>query len=170
MTNRLLIQVRWIFALAPLLAGSSVLAVDVPAVFSDHAVLQRDLALPGWGIGRPGSEVAVEFAGQRKSARVANDGRWLVTLDPLAASARGRTMTIAGSDGTIEVKDILIGEVWICGGQSNMEWPVRASDNADAEIAAGDTPWLRRIKAPHLLARTPSSDIDAAWEWLREEA
>ena len=58
----------------------------------------------------------------------------------------------------------MIGEVWLCGGQSNMEWPVRASDNADAEIAAGDTPWLRRIKAPHLLARTPSSDIDAAWE------
>ena len=139
-------------------------AIDVPAVFSDHAVLQRDLPLPIWGTGEPGTEVTVQFAGQNKTAIVDKDGKWTTTLDPLPANAEGRTMTIKGSDGTIEVKDILVGEVWLCGGQSNMEWSVRSSNNADAEIAAGDTPWLRRIKTPHLLSRIPEGDIDTSWE------
>ncbi|MEC9477081.1 MAG: sialate O-acetylesterase [Planctomycetota bacterium] len=139
-------------------------AIDVPAVFSDHAVFQRDLSLPIWGTGEPGTEVSVQFSGQNKTTTVDSDGNWQTTLDPMPASAEGRMMTITGSDGTIEVKDILVGEVWLCGGQSNMEWSVRASQDADAEIAAGDTPWLRRIKAPHLLSRTPEQDINAAWE------
>ena len=127
-------------------------AIDVPAVFSDHAVLQRDLPLPIWGTGEPGTEISVQFSGQNKTATVGNDGKWETILDPMPANAEGRTMTIKGSDGTIEIKDILVGEVWLCGGQSNMEWSVRASYNADAEIAAGDTPCLRRIKAPHILS------------------
>ncbi|MEE2856870.1 MAG: sialate O-acetylesterase [Planctomycetota bacterium] len=145
-------------------------AVDVPAVFSDHAVFQRDLPLPIWGTGDPGTEVTVQFAGQQKTAMVAKDGNWTTTLDPMPASAEGRTMTIEASDGTIEVKDILVGEVWLCGGQSNMEWAVRSSNDADAEIAAGDTPWLRRIKTPHLLSRTPQADIDCAWEVSTKES
>lgn len=140
------------------------LGIDVPPVFSDHAVLQRNIELPVWGRGDAGTEVTVEFAGQKKSTTVLADGNWSLTLDALAASAEGRTMVITGSDGVIEVKDILVGEVWICGGQSNMEWSVRASMNADEEIAAGDLPWLRRIKTPHLLSRTPEYDIAAAWE------
>lgn len=153
-----------VFAFCVLLTTPMVQAIDVPAVFSDHAVLQRDLSLPIWGTGEPGTEVTVDFAGQSKTTTVDGDGKWLTTLDPMPASAEGRTMTIKGSDGTIEVKDVLVGEVWLCGGQSNMEWPIRASQNADAEIAAGDTPWLRRIKAPHLLSRTPEDDINTAWE------
>jgi len=145
-------------------------AVDVPAVFSDHAVFQRNLPLPIWGTGEPGTEVTVQFAGQQKTAMVAKDGNWTTTLDPMPASAEGRTMTIEASDGTIEVKDILVGEVWHCGGQSNMEWPLRASNNADAEIAAGDTSWLRRIKTPHLLSRTPQADIDCSWEVSTKES
>ncbi len=164
MSNSVFVRGRWILAVLPLFVSSSLLAVDVPAVFSDHAVMQRDLALPVWGTGEPGSDVSVEFAGQRKSARVGRDGRWAVTLDPMPASADGRTMTIAASDGTIKLNDILVGEVWLCGGQSNMEWPVRASDNADTEIAAGEAPWLRRVKAPHVLSRTPATDIEASWE------
>ncbi len=163
MSNSAVFRVRWIPALVTLFVSSSLPAVDVPAVFSDHAVLQRDMPLPVWGTAEPGSDVSVEFAGQRKRTRVANDGRWSVTLDPMPASADGRTMTIAGSDGTLEVKDVLIGEVWLCGGQSNMAWPVHASNNADAEIAAGNAPWLRRIKAPHAVSRTPAGDIEASW-------
>ena len=164
MLNGIFFRLRWIPALLALFVSSSLPAVDVPAVFSDHAVLQRDQALPVWGTGEPGTDVSVEFAGQRASARVGNDGHWSVLLEPMPASADGRTMTIAGSDGTIQVNDILVGEVWLCGGQSNMEWPVRASDNADTEIAAGNTPWLRRIKAPHVRSQTPASDIEASWE------
>ena len=157
-------RVQWLLGCCFLLFSPLIFAIDVPAVFSDHAVFQRDLALPVWGIGDPGSEVTVSFAGQQKTTSVADDGRWTVTLDPMPASADGRTMTIAGSDGTIEVKDILVGEVWLCGGQSNMEWQLRSSMNSEEEIAAGDLPWLRRIKAPHVLARTPQSDIETAWE------
>ena len=155
---------QWLLTSSLLLFSTMVLAIDVPAVFSDHAVLQRDLDLPVWGTGAPGTEVSVSFAGQQKSTQVDDHGQWSVILDPVPASAEGRSMTIVGSDGTIEVKDILVGEVWLCGGQSNMEWPLRSSMNADQEIAAGDLPWLRRIKAPHLLSRTPEFDIAAAWE------
>ncbi|MGE4618285.1 MAG: sialate O-acetylesterase [Planctomycetota bacterium] len=143
--------------------------VDVPPVFSDHAVLQRDLSLPVWGTGDPGTEVTVEFAGQKHTAMVGKDGEWSLALDPMPASFEGRTMTIVGSDGTLEIKDILVGEVWLCGGQSNMEWSLRSSNNPEAEMAAGDTPWLRRIKTPHVLSRTPESEIQASWEVSSKE-
>ncbi len=96
----LLAVTRFVFCF--LLATPALQAVDVPAVFSDHAVLQRDLPLPIWGTGEPGTEVSVQFAGQKKTAVVGKDGKWSTTLDPMPASAEGRTMTIAASDGTIE--------------------------------------------------------------------
>jgi sialate O-acetylesterase len=142
---------------------SDAIAIDLPAVFSSHAVIQMNTELPVWGTADPGTEVTVEFAGQRVTGEADGSGSWMVTLAPIPANAEGQKMVIAGGGQRIVLNDILVGVVWLCGGQSNMEWTVRQSMNAQEEIAAGDLPWLRCIKAPHLLSREPENDIDARW-------
>ena len=138
-------------------------AIDVPAVIGNHAVLQMDKEVPIWGSADPGIEITVTFAGQTLTTSADETGAWRVNLAPMEASAEGRKMVISGGDDRRVFKDILVGVVWLCGGQSNMEWSVRQSMNAKEEIAVGDLPWLRCIKAPHLLSRKPEKDIDARW-------
>ena len=89
------------------------------AVFTDHMVLQRDKPAPVWGWDRPGRKVTVSFAGQSKSATAGRDGKWMVVLDPLKLNAKPQTMMIAGAE-KITLDDILVGDVWLCSGQSNM--------------------------------------------------
>ena len=88
--------------------------------FADHMVLQRDRPVPVWGTGRPGETVWVEFAGQSLTTKVGDDGRWRVDLAPMSACGKGRTLKV----GQVEVKDVLVGEVWLCAGQSNMGVPL----------------------------------------------
>ena len=97
------------------------------SLFTDHAVLQRDMAVPVWGKAEPGREVVVQFAGQEKRATADKDGRWMVKLDPMPASADGRTLTVKTDTGRRDARalqDVLVGEVWVCSGQSNMAWNV----------------------------------------------
>ena len=138
-------------------------AIDLPAVIGNHAVLQMQAEVPIWGSADPKTEITVTFADQTVTAITDESGNWQATLMPMAASAVGRKMVIAGGGQRIVLNDILVGVVWLCGGQSNMEWTVRQSMNAKEEMAAGDLPWLRCIKAPHLLSRQPEKDIDARW-------
>jgi len=113
-------------------------AIELGAPFCDDAVLQREMKVPVWGWSKPGVEVTVEFAGQKKSAKAGTDGnpsspkgsavaRWTVWLDPMKASFEPATMTITESSGkTVTLKNILVGEVWMASGQSNMQWkPVK---------------------------------------------
>ena len=98
----------------------SVQAEVMPAdVFSDHMVLQRDKPAPVWGWANPGEKIMLTFAGQTKTATAGDDGKWMVVLDPLTLSTEPRTLTIAGRQ-TITFDDVLVGDVWICSGQSNM--------------------------------------------------
>lgn len=97
--------------------------VQLASPFSDHMVLQRERQVPVWGFGTPGEAVSVEFAGQRLETTVGADGRWRVNLTPMAASKEGRTLKAGG----IEVRDVLVGEVWLCAGQSNMGVPLCGS-------------------------------------------
>jgi len=101
------------------LASSAVAEIQMPVVFGNDMVLQRDLSVPVWGTAAPGERVTVSFAGQTQSATADEEGRWMVRLDPLATSATGQTMTVAGSN-TITCQRVLVGEVWLCSGQSNM--------------------------------------------------
>ena len=94
-------------------------AVEPNSVFCDHAVLQRDKLAPVWGKAAPGEKVTVIFAGQTKTATTDAHGKWQVVLDPLKANTKPQTLTIAGKD-KVEIKDVLVGDVWIMGGQSNM--------------------------------------------------
>ena len=138
-------------------------APALPAVFTDHLVLQRDAAVPIWGTATPGAEITVEFAGQRKTATANKEGRWRLQLDPLKASAEGRVLKVTEGGVALERGDVLVGEVWLCSGQSNMGMPVQESANAAAEIAAAEHPRLRLFT----VARHPSLDPleEVAGQW-----
>lgn len=120
-------------------------AVKVPPIFRDHMVLQRDVSVPVWGQADAGSEVTVRFAGQSKTATVDKQGRWEVRMDPITASNESREMRIGNS----VIRDVLVGEVWLCSGQSNMRWIVGHVDKfpgvegAQEEIAKPERPALR---------------------------
>lgn len=102
------------------------LAVEMGTPFHDHAILQQQVKIPVWGWSSPGTRVTVEFASQKRSATVDKDGKWTLELDPLNASFEPREMVISESSGKKEVlKDILVGEVWMCSGQSNMQFEAK---------------------------------------------
>lgn len=104
-------------------AGDEVSALQVNSMFGDHAVLQRELPVPVWGKSQPGTKVTIEFSGQKKTAAAGQDGKWMVKLDPLPASAMPQEMVISdGAGNKVTLTDILVGEVWICSGQSNMQY------------------------------------------------
>ena len=108
------------------------LAIEMGAPFADNAVLQREMPVPAWGWSKPGTKITVEFAprqgsgqaGQKKSATAGKDGKWMLELDELKASSEPAEMVISDSNGKKEtLKNILVGEVWMASGQSNMQWP-----------------------------------------------
>lgn len=120
--------------------------VTLPPVISDHMVLQRDIAAPIWGQAAPGEEVTVAIAGQKKTATADAKGQWKVTLDPLKL-AEGLTLTVQGKN-TLTVQDVLVGEVWLGSGQSNMDMHVNSYTNGDpvlARAAAATYPKLRLL-------------------------
>ncbi|MGQ9731094.1 MAG: sialate O-acetylesterase [Candidatus Zipacnadales bacterium] len=137
--------------------------VRLPHIFSHHMVLQRDMELPVWGWAEPGEEVQVKLA-ERPAVRTTagEDGRWSVLLPPMEAGGPV-TLTVTGRN-TLTVEDILVGEVWLCSGQSNMEWPVSASENAEQEVAAANYPQIRHIKIPRVPASFPQEDFEATWQ------
>lgn len=123
--------------------------VKLPPVLSDHMVLQREIAAPIWGTAAPNEEISVSIAGQTKKTTATKDGKWQVQLDPLKANAEGQTFTIKATN-TIELKDVLAGEVWLGSGQSNMAGPVRTFKGNDEglqkTLAAAPYPRIRLIR------------------------
>jgi len=136
----------------------------LPSILGSHMVLQQGAACPIWGWDDSDKVVTVAFAGQKHTAKVGDDGRWQVTLSAMKASAKGQTLTVRGST-VVELKDVLIGEVWLCSGQSNMEWTVSRSSNAKEEIAAGNHPLIRHIKIPHRPSAKAESNVPSSgWQ------
>ena len=103
--------------LASILTAS---AVRLPAVISSNMVLQREMPVPIWGWGEAGERVTVSFAGQKKETTVGKHGEWMIKLDQLKGNAAPSVLTIKGNN-EIQLENILVGEVWICSGQSDME-------------------------------------------------
>lgn len=128
-------------------------AVQCARLFTDHMVLQRDRLVPVWGSAAPGEHVTVSFAGQRKTVETGSDGAWRVMLDPMAACATPGVLSVQGEN-SIEFSDVVVGEVWFCSGQSNMEKPLgprkgqRPTDDFELEIAAASYPSLRLFQVP----------------------
>jgi sialate O-acetylesterase len=118
--------------------------VKVAGLFTDHMVLQRDMQVPVWGWADKGEEVSVAFAGQTVKSTAAEDGRWQVNLAAMPANKNGQVMLISGEN-QLKVNDIVIGDVWICSGQSNMAYVLRKTLNYDEEIKNADYPLIRQI-------------------------
>jgi sialate O-acetylesterase len=133
--------------------------VKLPALFTDHMVLQRDAAEPVWGWARPGDEIQVEFAGQKKSTTADEKGEWMVKLDPLPASAAPRELTVCGR----VIHDVLVGDVWLCSGQSNMGMSVREAADAEKEIASAKFDPIRMFSVARNPALEPLSDVKGGW-------
>jgi sialate O-acetylesterase len=136
-------------------------AVKMPTLFTDHMVLQRGKPVPVWGWANAGEKVTVTFDGQTKSTVATADGKWMVQLDPLKLG-NPREMIISGEN-TILIKDVLVGEVWVCSGQSNMEWALFKCIGADEAIANSNNPDLRIFNVPHRDTYEPFDNIAASW-------
>lgn len=138
--------------------------IHLPQLFSDHMVIQRYENVPVWGWAERGEKIVVSFRNQTKSTQADRQGKWMVSLDPTPAGGPYE-MQIRGKQETIILKDILVGEVWVCSGQSNMEWVVSNSQDADAEIAAANYPQIRHFKVPHLVSSQPQSTLEGEIDW-----
>ncbi len=131
---------------------------------SDHMVLQREKSVAVWGWAEAGESVTVAFAGQSKSATAGADGKWMLRLDALKASAEPRTLVVTGKDGhKIEVKDVLVGEVWLGSGQSNMSFTVQGANNFDAEKAAANFPLIREYHEASNPTTAPQAEGKGKW-------
>ena len=142
---------------------------SLPAIISDHMVLQQQQANPIWGWDVPGTKVTVTFGGQTKSAEAGQDGKWTVRLEPLPATDKPQTLTIAGSQ-TKEIQDVLVGEVWMCSGQSNMGFTLAGDWNGDLEAAASKLPSLRLIRVPQVGTQQLQNDFKGQWKASSAEA
>lgn len=138
--------------------------VKLPSIFGSSMVLQRELSVPVWGWADPDEEVTVSFGGQSKSAKADQSGRWQVKLDALEANSKGQALTVTGKN-KVELTDVLVGEVWICSGQSNMEWRLNSSLNGKEEVAAANHPQIRLFDVPgHTTAATPQDNCLGKWQ------
>jgi sialate O-acetylesterase len=136
------------------------------AIFSNHMVLQRDRAVPIWGRAQPGARVTVEWDGRNTTATTGPDGRWVVTLDPCAATAEPQDMMLRASSPPAELRitDIVVGDVWFCSGQSNMHLRMTGVEHAQEEIAAADVPGVRFFSCDHQFAQQPLDDVGGHWK------
>ena len=162
-----MMKIRWFLLpktlILMLLATFAKAEVQPAHIFGDHMVLQRDKPIKIWGRADRGEAVTAEFHGQKKSATTGSDGNWAIFLEKEAAGGPF-TLKIMGKN-TVVFSDVLVGEVWICSGQSNMEWPVGEAMNAAAEMAAANFPKIRHIKIPRRTSLQPETDFEKA-DWM----
>jgi len=167
-------MLKYLALFAAIVSGNCFPAeTSLPSVFSDHMVLQRDRPVPVWGKADPGTTVTVEFTGQKKETVAGASGKWRIDLDPMPASAEPCEMKISSNrkSGITNLKftDVLVGEVWFCAGQSNMQMPMKGwppkcpLDNTTSEIAAANHPMIRLYNAPMKFSSVPEETINARW-------
>ncbi len=145
------------------LAGMASADVKLPTVIDSHMVLQRDVPLAIWGWADAGEKVTVTLDAASAEATANDDGKWQVKLPAMKADGKPHTMKIAGNN-TVELEDILIGEVWVGSGQSNMEWPMTRTTGATAAIEAADHPHIRLFHVPKVQIPQPADDVVADWK------
>jgi sialate O-acetylesterase len=157
-----------ILALVPVAARAD---VKLPKIIDSHMVLQRDVPLPIWGSADPEENITVLIDDHKVIGTADKEGKWKVTLPALKADGKAHQMTIKGKN-QIELTDILVGEVWVGSGQSNMEWSLAVSEGAKEAIAAARNPNIRLFHVPRVQAKAPAPEIvlqkgqagDAKWK------
>lgn len=141
------------------------LALTLGAPFSDNLMLQRGVALPIWGTAAPGETIRVSFAGQNPATQAGTDGAWCVELAPLTAAATPAELIVLGATASVVISNVLVGDVWLCAGQSNMEWKLAASANAEPEIREARYPAVRLLSVPRVPSHVPLTEMYGAhWQ------
>ncbi len=135
--------------------------VRVPALFGDHMVVQRDMPVHVWGWADPGETVSVAFRGETAVATASPDGRWEAYLEP--AEAGGPYELAIDGGNSIRLSDVLVGDVWVGSGQSNMEWPLERANDAERETAAAQYPGIRYFRVVRKAADTRQDDVEGEW-------
>jgi sialate O-acetylesterase len=144
--------------------------------FTDHMVLQRELPVPVWGWADAGEKITVDFAGQKKTTTADDAGKWRITLDPLSTSAEPRAFTVSSLNRESKIEnrkfqDVLVGEVWLASGQSNMDFSVSKKAkyfagviNEEQEIAAANHPLIRMFSGDYAKSNTPLATVGGQWK------
>ncbi|PXA02956.1 hypothetical protein DDZ13_14305 [Coraliomargarita sinensis] len=134
-------------------------------LFQENMVLQRGKPLKVWGWAAANDSIQVSFAGQSLAARADADGRWAVTLEPLEANGTPRSLVVKGRDKEIVLDNILVGDVWVLGGQSNMAFPIHKVENGELEIVSANFPQIRMITIPHLTDGKSRENFPSMYQW-----
>ncbi len=138
--------------------------VMLASPFTDHAVLQRDATVPVWGRAAPSEKISVRYRGQKLKTTAGPDGRWSVSLAPMPASAKGTDLIVAGTN-TFTLHDVVVGEVWLASGQSNMEWPLSLARNGKEAVAAANSPLVRHLRVEHSPSDLPADTVKTSgWQ------
>ena len=150
------------FAMAASLAQA---ALKLPTLFSDHMVLQRDVAVPIWGWAAAGEEVKISGGGVEATATADASGKWITKLNALKASSTPFELTVSAPSGSVTIKDVLVGDVWLCSGQSNMAFPVGSSSTWKEEESAAPNPQIRLFFVRSNPSLEPLSDVEkGSWQ------
>ena len=137
--------------------------MKLASVFSDHAVLQREISIPVWGWTEPGTRVVAELGGVFAATRSRTDGKFLLRLPPMKAGGPFE-LNVSGGGKSVVVRDVLIGEVWVASGQSNMEWTVAACGvQGEETIQAATNEWIRMLTVPRKAMLGGQGDVDSDW-------
>ncbi len=142
--------------------------VKLHAIFGDHMVLQRELDCKIWGWADAGEKVTVSIDGQSQETTAGADGNWSLKLKPMQAG--GPYQLVVKGKNTLTLRDVLVGEVWICSGQSNMAWAVRNSVDGDLEALTANYPRIRLISVPTVGTQEPQKDFNGKWEICSPES
>lgn len=165
-SRKWILKAQWATVAAALIgwSGAASANVKLPSIIGDHMVIQQGMPAPIWGKADPGEKVTVTFAGQTKETVADTNGHWMVRLKALKATKNqvGQTMVITGKN-TITLKDVLIGETWICSGQSNMQFQLSGSINSRDEIASANFPMIRLFTVPNQTSDSPLDDCPGQW-------
>jgi len=160
-------KVRRVIAILALLFVAARLYAEpkLPGFFGDNMVLQREKPVKIWGWADSGEEMTVTFAGQSCKAVAGPDGSWLVKLDPMKAASEAQTLTVKSNkaEAKIAFTNVVVGDVWLCSGQSNMEWSLGRVTDSAKEREAANYPLIRHIKFAHVTADSPQRDIKSSW-------
>jgi len=173
-----------VILLAGLVSGSAISAekkempredvIDVPAigeglcvhnVFQSNMVLQRDKPVAVWGWAAPGEKVTVSFAGQTQTATADKDRGWKVTLTAMPANTAPQKLTVQGKDKTLTLENILVGDIWVLGGQSNMEFPIANVENGQLEVVSANFPQIRMLTIPGQDGPDEKKGFARLYEW-----
>ncbi|SFJ38235.1 sialate O-acetylesterase [Planctomicrobium piriforme] len=159
-----MLKLRGLVAIAICSIAASAAQADVklPSIFGSGMVLQREMPVPVWGWAEPGEQVTVSFRDQSQTAQADAQGNWKVKLNPLALGEPG-ALTVKGKN-SITLDNVLVGEVWVCSGQSNMQWSVNAALDPDLEKASANFPQIRLFQVPLVTANEPQKDVKAQWQ------